>query len=399
MSFLVIPYGYKLKPGYADETIGPWCVNTITHPWAMLEPYNALGDKLRGARRAKQRANILKPLALALAVTGIGSAVSSIMASGLSVANVAGLVSSIDAIPGVDLGAAGDIAKIAKGGFKVDDFTDYEFPTFDPGSFDDIPDLVSIPSFDPSLVDFEIDIAPADIGAVVDDFTLIELGDLGIDTESLGIDLSGAVYDDLGELVSPSIEVYAQSLYIGDDGGVYDFANRELLSPEQAAAAFDEGGIDELTAQTWAAASAGGNTFVAETPNAARPASTPAARSTGVLPTFSGDSYAAFLLNAASTVGNFVLAREQIQRTGRYTPPGSTSPYGTANPTRVGVPVAQPDGSVVVKNADGSVTRTNIDGSQQVIRPGQQTGMLGGISTNTLLIGGGILAAVLLLRK
>lgn len=392
MSFLVIPYGFKLKPGYADETIGPWCVNTITHPWAMLAPYNDLGDKLRGARRAKQRANILKPLALALAVTGIGSAVSSIMASGLSVANVAGLVSSIDAIPGVDLGAAGDVAKIAKGGFSVDDLTDLEFPTFDPGSFDDF-------GGDTFLIDVpDIDISPADIGAVVDDLT-IELGDLGIDTNDLGIDITGAVYDDLGELVSPSIEVYAQSLYIGDDGGVYDFANRELLSPQQAAAAFDEGGIDELTAQTWAAASAGGNTFVAETPNAARPATTPAARSTGVLPTFSGDSYAAFLLNAASTIGNFVLAREQIQRTGRYTPPGSTSPYGTANPTRVGVPQAQPDGSVIVKNADGSVTRTNIDGSQQVIRPGQQAGMFGGISSNTLLLGGAALAAILLLRR
>jgi hypothetical protein len=357
VSFLVIPYGFKLKPGYADETIGPWCVNTISHPWAMLAPYNALGDKLRGARRAKQRANILKPLALALAVTGIGSAVSSIMASGLSVANVAGLVSSIDAIPGVDLGAAGDLAKVAKGGFKVDDFTDITLPEVELESFD-----LDIPSFD---------IAPADIGAVVDEFTLIELGDLGIDTESLGIDLSGAVYDDLGELVNPSIEVYAQSIYVGDDGGI-----------------------------TWAAASAGGNAFVAEQPNAARPASTPAARSTGVLPTFSGDSWGAFLLNAASTLGNFVLAREQIQRTGRYTPAGATSPYGTANPIRVGVPQAQPDGSIVVKNADGTVTRTNIDGTQTTIRPGaQQGGLLGGISTNTLLLGGGILAAVLLLRK
>jgi len=386
MSFLVIPYGFKLKPDYSEETIGPWCVNTITHPWSMLAPYNDLGDKLRGARRAKQRANILRPLAFALAVTGIGSAVSSMMASGLSVANVAGLVSSIDAIPGVDLGAAGDIAKVAKGGFKVDDFTDITLPEVELESFD-----LDIPSFD---------IAPVDIGAVVDEFTLIELGDLGIDTESLGIDLSGAVYDDLGELVNPSIEVYAQSIYVGDDGGIYDFANQQLLTPAQAETAFNEGGIDELTAQTWAAASAGGNTFVAEQPNAARPASTPAARSTGVLPTFSGDSWSAFLLNAASTLGNFVLAREQIQRTGRYTPAGATSPYGTANPIKIGVPQAQPDGSIVVKNADGTVTRTNIDGTQTTIRPGAQTGgLLGGISTNTLLLGGGILAAVLLLRR
>ncbi|NBP40480.1 MAG: hypothetical protein EBV34_19010 [Betaproteobacteria bacterium] len=365
--------------------MGPWCVGTLSHPWSMLKPYNDLGDKLRGARRAKQRANILKPLALALAVTGIGSAVSSIMASGLSVANVAGLVSSIDAIPGVDLGAAGDLAKVAKGGFKVDDFTDITLPEVEFESFD-----LDIPSFD---------IAPADIGAVVDEFTLIELGDLGIDTESLGIDLSGAIYDDTGELVNPSIEVYAQSIYVGDDGGIYDFANQQLLTPAQAEAAFNEGGIDELTAQTWAAASGLGNTFVAEQPNAARPASTPAARSTGVLPQFSGDSWPAFLLNAASTIGNFVLAREQIQRTGRYTPPGSTSPYGTANPIRVGVPQAQPDGSIVVKNADGTVTRTNLDGTQTTIRPGAQTSGLGGISTNTLLLGGGILAAVLLLRR
>jgi len=385
VNFWVIPYGFKIKQGFSDETMGPWCVGTLSHPWSMLKPYNDLGDKLRGARRAKQRANILKPLAFALAITGIGSAVSSIMASGLSVANVAGLISSIDAIPGVDLGAAGDIAKVAKGGFKVDDFTDITLPEVELESFD-----LDIPSFE---------IAPADIGAVVDEFTLIELGDLGIDTESLGIDLSGAVYDDLGELVNPSIEVYAQSVYVGDDGGIYDFANRELLTPAQAEAAFNEGGIDELTAQTWAAASGLGNNFVAEQPNAARPASTPAARSTGVLPTFSGDTWPAFLLNAASTIGNFVLAREQIQRTGRYTPAGPTSPYGTANPVRVGVPQAQPDGSIVVKNADGTVTRTNIDGTQTTIRPGAQTSGLGGISTNTLLLGGGILAAVLLLRR
>jgi len=382
VNFWVIPYGYKIKEGFSDETMGPWCVGTLSHPWSMLKPYNDLGDKLRGARRAKQRANILKPLAFALAITGIGSAVSSIMASGLSVANVAGLVASVDALPGVDLGDVGTVAKAVKGGLSVDDYIDFDLPELDTGSF----------GFD--------DFVPEDIGAVIDDFTLIELGDLGIDTAVLGIDLSGAVYDDLGELVNPSIEVYAQSIYVGDDGGIYDFANQQLLTSAQAQAAFNEGGIDELTAQTWAAASALGNTFVAEQPNAARPASTPAARSTGVLPTFSGDSWGAFLLNAASTLGNFVLAREQIQRTGRYTPAGPTSPYGTANPVRVGVPQAQPDGSVVVKNADGTVTRTNIDGTQTTIRPGAQTGgLLSGISTNTLLIGGAALAAILLLRR
>lgn len=368
--------------------------------------------------------DLFKIVSIGLAIYGIGSALASISASGATVGNIAQLTASVNNLPGVDLGLVGDIASGLSAGLKLSatipgqsvilnadalDIPESELTMFDDFDIVDVPDVTGPGlDFDPIDLNFgginddlggELFIDPIDIGVNLDEVVVMELGELGLDTAALGIDLDGSVYDLNGEIAAPTMRTYAASLYVGSDGGIYDIANNQLLTPAQAEAAFNENGIDELTAQTWAAASSQGATFVAQQANEARPASTPAVKSTGILPTFSGDSWGAFLLNAASTLGNYALAREQIQRTGRYTPPGQTSIYGTAYPTRVGVPQAQPDGSVVVRNQDGSVTRTNIDGSQSTIRPGQTGGMLGGISTNTLLIGGGILAAVLLLRK
>lgn len=369
--------------------------------------------------------DLFKVLSIGLAVWGIGAALASISTTGLTVGNVAQLTASVNNLPGVDLGLVGDIASGLSAGMKLAatipgqsvilnadalEIPESELTMFDDFDVYDVPDVTGpVLDFDPGDFNFiditgvdlggELFIDPIDIGVNLDEVVVMELGELGLDTAMLGIDLDGSVYDIQGEVTAPTMRTYAASLYIGSDGGIYDIANTQLLTPAQAETAFNEGGIDELTAQTWAAASSQGATFVAQQANEARPASNPAVKSTGILPTFSGDSWGAFLLNAASTLGNFALAREQIQRTGRYTPPGQTSTYGTAYPTRVGVPQAQPDGSVVIRNQDGSVTRTNIDGSQSTIRPGQTGGMLGGVSTNTLLIGGGILAAVLLLRK
>jgi len=439
-----IDYGYYYITGWGEgDGLTHAELHVVNGQWVFRTRGELTGLK------AFLASDLFKAFQIAFAVYGIGTALASIAGSGPTLSNIARLTTSVDRLPGVDLGLVGDLASGLSSGLKlaatipdnaiilnIDELEladldveafdlpdtsisldvvtvpviDSELTMFDDFDVYDVPDVTGpVLNFDPGDFNFiditgvdlggELFIDPIDIGVNLDEVVVMELGELGFDTAMLGIDLDGSVYDIQGEVTAPTMRTYAASLYVGSDGGIYDIANTQLLSPAQAETAFDEGGIDELTAQTWAASSSQGATFVAQQANQARPASNPAVKSTGILPTFSGDSWGAFLLNAASTLGNFALAREQIQRTGRYTPPGQTSTYGTAYPTRVGVPQAQPDGSVVIRNQDGSVTRTNIDGSQSTIRPGQTGGLLSGVSTNTLLIGGGILAAVLLLRK
>jgi hypothetical protein len=80
--------------------------------------------------------------------------------------------------------------------------------------------------------------------------------------------------------------------------------------------------------------------------------------------------------------------------------PGATSPYGTVRPPIPGVPVRQADGSVVVNNGNGTQTITYPNGTSKTMSTAVAgAGTFGGISSNTLLIAGAGLAALLLLRR
>jgi hypothetical protein len=57
------------------------------------------------------------------------------------------------------------------------------------------------------------------------------------------------------------------------------------------------------------------------------------------------------------------------------------------------------DGSITVNNGNGTQTKTLPNGQQITTPTSVSTGGFGGISTNTLLLVGAGLAAVLLLRK
>jgi hypothetical protein len=90
--------------------------------------------------------------------------------------------------------------------------------------------------------------------------------------------------------------------------------------------------------------------------------------------------------------------------TGKYTPTYATSAYGTPRVQAVGVPITQPDGTVITNNGNGTQTVRSPTGQISTMSTGftsSQGSILSGlgVSSNTLLIGGGVLLAVLLLRK
>jgi hypothetical protein len=106
------------------------------------------------------------------------------------------------------------------------------------------------------------------------------------------------------------------------------------------------------------------------------------------------------------TITSYSLAKDQLEKTGRYTPPYQTNPNGTAYSQVPGVPVRRADGSTVTNNGNG--TQTIIDASGQVrtvsssVSPNSFSGgqLIAGVSNQTLLIAGaGLLAVVLLARR
>jgi hypothetical protein len=100
------------------------------------------------------------------------------------------------------------------------------------------------------------------------------------------------------------------------------------------------------------------------------------------------------------SVANMLSIIKQVEN-GTYRP-GAVSPYGTPRPPVPGIPVTNRDGSVVVNNGNGTQTVTYPNGTKTTMPvsvAGTGAGAFGGISTNTLLLVGAGLAAVLLLRK
>ena len=105
------------------------------------------------------------------------------------------------------------------------------------------------------------------------------------------------------------------------------------------------------------------------------------------------------------SIANIFTVVQQVER-GTYgrapSPYGSFNPYGTVRPQTPGVPVRNADGSVTVNNGNGTQTTTFPNGQKSTISTstfGTFGGSIGGISTNTLLIAGAGLAALLLLRR
>lgn len=82
-------------------------------PQIWLDTYAPVGDALREQRRAERISDILRFVGTASAILGITGAIQSIVSQGLSITNAANLLTSVDRLPGVDFGKAGQIIQIA----------------------------------------------------------------------------------------------------------------------------------------------------------------------------------------------------------------------------------------------------------------------------------------------
>ncbi len=350
---------------------------------------------------------LLKIASLALAVYGIGAALASISSGGATFLNVAQLTASVDNLPGVDLGVVGKVASGVSGGIKLAegiganmfDFEDFnlgDMAVVDPGSLD-------------------VDLSLADIGANVVDLDLSIFEDFGLEATDLLPDAFGNIFTVTGEAVSLDPETYVKTIYIDEAGNYRDFTNEVVMSQAEADAAFNERGLDEDVANALAEKVRGlsGTSFVSTQGSANRPDGTPAPAAQGERPFF--EVLSQEVLSWFKSITSYSLAKEQLQKTGRYTPPYQTNPNGTAYSQVPGVPIRRADGTVVTNNGNGTQTIQYPSGqvqtvpvsvnpaqiNQGVYTPGSFGGsLIPGVQNSTLLIAGvGLVAVALLARR
>lgn len=253
----------------------------------------------------------------------------------------------------------------------------------------------------------------------------ITLDDLGLDfnldevlsnleaPEALTVPLDAVLPDAAGNLFTVDghyIELqpdqYLASLYPDEAGNIRTPDNQILMPADEVLKYLEfEGGTVQLAADLQARIEPlqGGTSIPAAAP-ALRPGAIPPPAGQTKTPVFDWAKQADALLKTAVSIGASIKAIA----TGNYRPGYPTSPFGTARPP-VGVPVRQPDGSTVVNNGNGTQTIRFPDGRVQTMPTTYtSTGLAGnyggslvpGVSNQTLLIGGAVLiAAVLLARR
>lgn len=278
----------------------------------------------------------------------------------------------------------------------------FDLPEFDAGGFD-------IPVVDSGLL--EVSLTLEDIGASVIDFDASIFGDFGLEATDLIPDDFGNLFTVTGDAVTLTPEAYVKSIYIDEGGNYRDYTNRVIQSQAENEQIFNETGADEPVFQALAekAQALAGNSFIAQEGPQARPAGTPQPAAQGEVPFFKVLSQE--VMGWFKTITSYSLAKEQLEKTGRYTPPYQTNPNGTAYSQVPGVPVRRADGSTVVNNGNGTQTIQYPNGQVQTVPTnlnpqsfnqsqfGGGGALIPGISNQTLLIAGAGLLAVLLLAR
>jgi hypothetical protein len=236
---------------------------------------------------------------------------------------------------------------------------------------------------------------------VIDDEALMQAG---LDAAALVPDELGILYNVAGQWVQIPPEEWALQLYaVPASGGgfeVLDSANRTVLTTIETAGRSTEE-LQQLALQKLQAEE--GLTQTSAPASAGRPANLtqPASQTTiGQI-----TDYAKLAENLTKSFANIALTVRQVAN-GTYgrvpSPYGPTSLYGTLRPPQAGVPVKNVDGSITVNNGNGTQTVTYPNGTRTTMPvsvAGTGAGAFGGISTNTLLLAGAGLAALLLLRR
>ena len=233
-----------------------------------------------------------------------------------------------------------------------------------------------------------------DLGITEDALTLSDTIAANFDElEQYGLDVSGVLPDDNGNLFLYSGEVaeftfddYVNNYFIGENGALYDPYGNEVASnilmanasAEDIAVAID----DDVRAKA--------GTVVQKNPATPRPETVAAVTNSGRVPPVDN-------LSVFERVGNMAIKLYGTFKTGTQ---AFGAGMGTYRPQAVGVPVKLADGSTVVNNGDGTVTRRYLDGTVSTTSSNTGgSGLFGGISTNTLLIGGAVIVGALLLSR
>jgi hypothetical protein len=265
----------------------------------------------------------------------------------------------------------------------------------------------------------DVIVSPGDLGLDV----AIAVNESGLitnlDPNALFPDDSGVLYNQMGEVVAYTTESYIQEIY-------YDRNNDVFLTPDNRPLITRQEAIDAVTAGAAGCSSTGaglnGPTDFCQTPEQSiaakilskvgpqagqtvipgpgtndRPAETPPANPNGVkLPEAVGLAAAAEMITKSAA--NIWTIITQVSN-GTYRP-GQTNPFGTLRPPVPGARVVNRDGSVTVNNGNGTQTVTYPNGASKTMSTAAAgAGGFGGISTNTLLLAGAGLAALLLLRR
>ena len=280
--------------------------------------------------------------------------------------------------------------------FPPGDFTDpVDMPTFyiDPGLLGDSGDWMT-------LDDLGIDPGTVDTSEILAEMT-DDLIALDIDPSSLYPDEYGSLFLASGEFVEMSDVVFADSIYMDDEGNIRAPDNSIMIPSDEALNAT----VDELSAEIARQMDAAAGTVETSQPAPpSRPAAIPPAASQTKWPTISDTTK---LLDAVGKLSAQLRATGNAIKTGTYRPPsGGTSTVGTPRNTPVGVPVTLPDGRVITNNGNGTQTIRFPDGTTTTTSSsyaGQRGAgggsLIPGVSNQVLLIGGAALLAVALLAR
>lgn len=241
---------------------------------------------------------------------------------------------------------------------------------------------------DPNFFNFDLDT----------DF-LAALNQLDLSPMTIVPDSWGNLFTVTGDYLQLSPNTYAQWLYTDSDGNIRDATNNVVLTAAEAEFAISQNqamGADmAVKMAVWDQMINRAPGFENPVPaNDATPADMPKAAPQIKLPTANGMTWAEFASNAFKATMQYETARMQLMRTGRIVPTYATG-TGTPYSQVVGLPVVQADGSIITRNANGTQTIQYPDGSTQIIGGVAQST---GINTNTLLIGGAVLAGLLILK-
>jgi hypothetical protein len=267
-------------------------------------------------------------------------------------------------------------------------------------------------------------VSPEDLG-IYDVITIDEsaAAAAGVDQNAVYFNDDGEEVDSFGQTVSYTAETFAVGFNLDEKNNILGPDNRVILTREETAAilAANEAACN-APAGSWRTVAGLGavclspqqaianevqrrislqtdRTVIPGTGSNYRPANIPPPNPNGVkMPDAVG--WAAAGEAITRSVANMLSIIKQVE-SGTYRP-GAVSPYGTPRPPVPGIPVTNRDGSVVVNNGNGTQTVTYPNGTRTTMPvsvAGTGAGTFGGISTNTLLLAGAGLAALLLLRR